>query len=110
MKEKLSIRKNYLMLISGILWIMAGTMVMNIGVPILTKLIVHGFWYLLFAVATFLVFYIFIFSRLVEKHTNRIKSKKDDRLPFWEFFDLPFEIFNKPMSKNGIKCILIQFK
>ncbi|MBE5917975.1 MAG: hypothetical protein E7273_14190 [Pseudobutyrivibrio ruminis] len=102
MKEKLSIRKNYLMLISGILWIMAGTMVMNIGVPILTKLIVHGFWYLLFAVATFLVFYIFIFSKLVGKHTNRIKSKKNDRLPFWEFFDVPSYIVMIIMMTGGM--------
>ncbi|SKA05504.1 hypothetical protein [Clostridium tetani] len=82
-KQKLLIPKNYLMLIAGILWLMAGAMVMKVGLPILRQLILHGFWYLLFAVVTFLVFYIFIFSRLVEKHTNRIKSKKNNRLPFW---------------------------
>ncbi|SDL11435.1 hypothetical protein SAMN05216497_10789 [Clostridium cochlearium] len=102
MKQKLSIPKNYLMLIAGMLWIIAGAMVMKVGVPILTKLIVQGFWHLLFAIATFLVFYIFIFSKLVGKHTNRIKSKKNDRLPFWEFFDVPSYIVMIIMMTGGM--------
>lgn len=101
-KQKLSIPKNYLMLIAGILWLIAGAMVMKVGLPILRQLILHGFWYLLFAVVTFLVFYIFIFSRLVEKHTNRIKSKKNNRLPFWEFFDLPSYVVMIIMMTGGM--------
>ena len=49
-----------------------------------------------------MVFYIFIFSKLVGKHTNRIKSKKNDRLPFWEFFDVPSYIVMIIMMIGGM--------
>jgi hypothetical protein len=35
----------------------------------------------------FLAFYLFVFSRLVRKHTGRIRAREEDRLPFWNFFN-----------------------
>lgn len=101
-KEKLSIPKNYLMLIAGMLWLIAGFMVMKVGVPILINLISDGFWYLLFAGVTFIIFYLFIFSKIVEKHTKRIRDKTNKMLPFWEFFDLPSYIIMIVMMTGGM--------
>jgi hypothetical protein len=39
------------------------------------------------AIVVFALFYLFVFSRLVRKHTRRIRSRAEDRLPFWHFFD-----------------------
>jgi hypothetical protein len=37
-------------------------------------------------VVIFLAFYFLVFSRLVVKHASRIRSRPEERLPFWHFF------------------------
>ena len=54
------------------------------------------------AVVIFLVFYIFIFSRLVTKHSGRIRSENRDRLPFWSFFDRSSYIIMAIMMGGGM--------
>jgi len=82
-----AIPKNRLMLIAGIVWCAAGAMVSRIGLPLLwanggSQVVLD-----LLAVIVFLVFYLMIFSRLVVRHTARIRARPERRLPFWDFFD-----------------------
>src|ERR1044072_4595395 len=87
MTDFTAIPKNRLMLLAGIVWCVAGAMVSGIGLPLLWKL---GFTQLILyplAVVIFLIFYFLIFSRLVAKHTERIRERPEQRLPFWNFFD-----------------------
>jgi hypothetical protein len=81
------IRKNHLMLIAGLVWCAAGAMVCIIGLPIELGLAPSNLVLIPLAVAIFLVFYVFVFSRLVRKHTGRIRARSEDRLPFWHFFN-----------------------
>jgi hypothetical protein len=81
------IRKNHLMLIAGLVWCAAGAMVCIIGLPIELGLAPSNLVLIPLAVAIFLVFYFFVFSRLVRKHTGRIRARSEDRLPFWHFFN-----------------------
>ena len=83
----LSIPKNSLMLIAGLVWCAAGAMVSRIGFPLLwgfsgTKLLLD-----VLAVLVFLIFYQLIFSRIVIRHTARVRGRTEQRLPFWDFFD-----------------------
>jgi hypothetical protein len=87
MTDLVAIPKNALILFAGLVWCIAGAMVSKIGLPLLwnlgsTRLILYPL-----AGMVFLIFYFLIFSRLVIKHTERIRQKPEPRLPFWNFFD-----------------------
>jgi len=75
------------MLIAGVVWCLAGAMVMLIGLPLELRLAPEHLVLIPLAVGVFLVFYLFVFSRLVRKHTHRIRASDEDRLPLWQFFD-----------------------
>jgi len=81
------IPKNHLMLIAGLVWCAAGAMVCVIGLPIEFGLAPSNLALIPLAVVIFLLFYFFVFSRLVRKHTGRIRARSEDRLPFWHFFN-----------------------
>jgi hypothetical protein len=81
------IPKNQLILIAGLVWCAAGAMVSMIGLPLELGLAPEHVILLPLAVAIFIVFYRFVFSRLVRKHTGRIRERAEDRLPFWHFFN-----------------------
>jgi hypothetical protein len=81
------IPKNHLMLIAGLVWCAAGAMVCMIGLPLELGLAPSHLVLFPLAVVIFLVFYLFVFSRLVRKHTDRIRARAEERLPFWHFFN-----------------------
>jgi small-conductance mechanosensitive channel len=83
----LHIPKNHLMLIAGLVWCAAGAMVCLIGLPLEVRLAPEHLVLLPLAAAIFLAFYFLVFSRLVRKHTGRIRARTEDRLPFWHFFN-----------------------
>ncbi|MCJ7710949.1 MAG: hypothetical protein MUQ32_08990 [Chloroflexi bacterium] len=83
------IPKNYLMLVAGLVWCAAGAMVIMIGLPLEFQLAPEHLLLVPLAAVVFLAFYFFVFSRLVRKHTGRIRSREEDRLPFWQFFNGP---------------------
>jgi small-conductance mechanosensitive channel len=79
--------KNTLMLIAGLVWCAAGAMVSMVGLPLELRLAPEHLILVPLAVAIFLAFYLLVFSRLVRKHTGRIRAREEDRLPFWNFFN-----------------------
>ena len=102
MTDFIAIPKNRLMLIAGVVWCFAGAMVSDIGLPLLWKL---GFTELILyplAVVIFLIFYFLIFSRLVVKHTERIRQRPEQRLPFWNFFDASSYVVMVIMMAGGM--------
>ena len=102
MTELIVIPKNRLMLIAGVVWCFAGAMVCGIGLPLLWKL--GGTQLILYplAVVIFLIFYFLIFSRLVTKHTERIRERPEPRLPFWNFFDTSSYVVMVVMMGGGM--------
>ena len=83
------IPKNHLMLIAGLVWCAAGAMVCLIGLPLEFALAPSHLILFPLAMVIFLAFYFLVFSRLVRKHTVRIRGRAEDRLPFWQFFNAP---------------------
>ena len=78
----MKISKNYLMLISGIILIIAGFFVTKIGIPLLisllkTNLLIKNIIYIILSIIIFFIFYKFIFSKLVLKHTHRIRKNNN---------------------------------
>ncbi len=82
-----SLPKNHLMLIAGLVWCAAGAMVSLVGLPLELGLAPSHLVLLPLAGVTFLAFYFLVFTPLVRKHTSRIRARTEDRLPFWHFFN-----------------------
>jgi len=82
-----SVPKNQLMLVAGVVWCIAGAMVMLVGLPLEIRLAPTELALVPLAIAIFLTFYLMVFSRLVRKHTRRIRAKTEDRLPVYQFFN-----------------------
>jgi uncharacterized membrane protein YfcA len=82
----LHVPKNQLVLIAGLVWCAAGAMVCMVGLPLQVRLAPSQLVLVPLAVVIFVAFYVFVFSRLVRKHTGRIRARTEDRLPFWLFF------------------------
>ncbi|HEY3336257.1 MAG TPA: hypothetical protein VGK16_13575 [Candidatus Limnocylindrales bacterium] len=84
-----TLAKNHLVLVAGLVWCAAGTMVVLIGLPLEIRLAPEHLVLLPLAALIFVAFYVLVFSRLVRKHTHRIRTSDEDRLPFWQFFNGP---------------------
>lgn len=83
----LTVPKNQLLLIAGALWSLAAVMVLRVGLPLVVEL-APGIPVLVpLAVTVFLAFYALVFSRLLRKHTLRIRSSTAGQLPVWNVFN-----------------------
>ncbi len=100
--DLVAIPKNGLMLIAGMVWCVAGAMVCRIGLPLLWKLGLTQLVLYPLAGVVFLIFYFLIFSRLVIKHTKRIRERSEQRLPFWNFFDRSSYVVMAIMMAGGM--------
>ena len=85
--HSLHLPKNVLMLIAGLVWCVAGLMVCLVGIPLEVRLAPGDLALIPLAAVVFLVFYVMVFSRLVRKHTRRIRARTEPRLPFYQFFN-----------------------
>jgi hypothetical protein len=100
-KQKLSIPNKYLILIAGVVWMFAGIMVTETGLPLFINQGEYIFSVLL-AASVFSVFYFFIFSKLVEKHTVRISKDDREKMFVMEFFDKKSYLIMVVMILGGI--------
>jgi small-conductance mechanosensitive channel len=85
--QRINVPKNHLMLVAGVVWCLAGAMVALVGLPLEVRLAPTQLVLVPLAIAIFLAFYLMVFSRLVRKHTRRIRARTEDRLPVYQFFN-----------------------
>lgn len=94
------VKKRYLLLIASLVWLFAGLKVLSLGLEAyktnFTALNV------LLSIAVFIVFWLMVFNKLVNKHTVRIKAYTEERRYFWNFFDLKSFIIMAIMMTGGI--------
>lgn len=94
------VKKRYLLLIASLVWLFAGLKVLSLGLEAyktnFTALNV------LLSIAVFIIFWLMVFNRLVNKHTVRIKAYTEERRYFWNFFDLKSFIIMAIMMTGGI--------
>ena len=94
--------KDQLILIAGLVWCMAGTMVSVVGLPLEIALAPSHLVLLPLSGVIFLAFYFLIFSPLVRKHTGRIRARTEQRLPFWHFFNASSWVVMAVMMGGGM--------
>jgi small-conductance mechanosensitive channel len=81
--------KDRLLLLAGLVWCAAGAMVTAVGLPLEVRLSASNLALIPLGIAIFLAFYFLVFSRLVLRHTSRIRARPEARVPFWQFFNAP---------------------
>lgn len=96
----MKVKRNTLLLIAALVWSAAGFNILRIGLLAYPpyRTVVN---YLLSALV-FTVFQIFIFGRLVNKHTARISAYEEELHFFLKFFDVKSFIIMAVMMTGGI--------
>lgn len=103
----MKISKTTLLLLARIVWLFAGFNVLRIG--IITYSAYLSFINYLLSLLVFSVFQLFIFSKLVLKHTARINAYTEKQF-FLKFFDLNSFITMAFMMSLGIwlcGCVIV---
>lgn len=96
----MKVKRNTLLLVACLVWGAAGFNILRIGIkaypPYITVLNI------ILSALVFTVFQIFIFGRLVKKHTARISGYTEERHFFLKFFDKKSFIIMAIMMSGGI--------
>ena len=100
MKKALSVHKHTLILIAGIVWAIAGFNIFRIGLVAYQGNFI--WWRALLSTAVYTVFQIFIFGKMVGKHTDRILQYEEERQNFFRFFDTRSYLIMAFMMTLGI--------
>lgn len=99
----MKVKPKYLLLLASLAWLLAGYNVVRLGIlAYLASTAYHTIFHYLGSVLVFTVFQIFIFGRLVKKHTKRIQAYQDEKQYFWKFFDRKSYIIMVIMMTGGI--------
>ena len=96
----MKVNKKTLILIAGIVWAIAGFNIVRIGLVAYQGN--FTWWRALLSVAVYAVFQIFIFGKMVKKHTDRILQYEDERQNFFRFFDTKSYLIMAFMMTMGI--------
>ena len=100
MKKPLHVHKNTLILIAGIVWAIAGFNIVRIGLVDYAGNLT--WWRGLLSIVVFTVFQVFIFGKMVKKHTERILQYEDEQQNFFRFFDTKSYLIMAFMMTLGI--------
>lgn len=101
-KYKIKASKRTLLLIAGALWTFAGGRVFTLGFGDLTANVNNPILYLLVSALVFFVFFKFIFSKMVKKHSKRILNSLLGSHCLFSFFDVRSYIIMIVMIVGGI--------
>ena len=96
----MKVKRNTLLLIACLVWSVAGINILRIGLMSYPAYL--GILNIALSLVVFGVFQMFIFSRLVRKHTARIGGYQDERQFFLKFFDIKAFIIMAVMMAGGI--------
>lgn len=81
----MKVKRNTLLLLACLVWSVAGFNILHVG--LLAYPAYQGMTNYLLSTLVFTVFQVFIFSKLVKKHTARIRSYQEEHHFFLKFFD-----------------------
>lgn len=107
MKIHWKVRKNTLLLMGGIVWAIAGFNIFRIGC-----IAYRGYfsWQrLIISIAVYGAFQLFVFGKMVRKHTKRILQYEEERQYFMKFFDIQGYLIMGFMMTFGIGLRLSGF-
>ena len=95
----MKIKKQYLLLLACLVWTIAGINIVRIGIEAYFNY--FSMLNILLSAVVFVIFQVFIFGKLVKKHTKRILAYKEKQW-FIKFFDIKSFIIMAVMMIGGI--------
>lgn len=99
----LKIATDKLLLVAGIVWIIAGVNILNIGVSAYFLEAGWVFWVLLVGtLVIFVMFHVLVFTKMVGKHSDRITGYNEDKTHVLKFFDKRGYVIMACMMVGGI--------
>lgn len=101
-KYKIKADKRTLLLIAGALWSFSWGRVFTLGLGDLTSNANNVIIYLLVSSVIFFMFFKFVFSKMVKKHSKRILNSLLERHCLFSFFDVKSYIIMVVMIVGGI--------
>lgn len=99
---KYGVNRQFLLITTGILWIIAGANILRIGIATWINNTQDWMFKAGEATVIFLLFFVFIFRKLYYKHTRRIEKKKENKNCPFSFFDVKSWIVMVFMIALGI--------
>ena len=81
----MKVKRNTLLLLACLVWSAAGFNILRIGLMVYPAYRTVGNY--LLSALVFAAFQVFIFGKLVKKHTARISAYREEHHFFWKFFD-----------------------
>lgn len=96
----MKVKRNTLLLIACFVWCAAGFNILRIGVLAYPDYL--GILNFTLSLVVFVVFQLFIFGKLVKKHSTRITGYEEERQFFFKFFDAKFFAIMAFMMTSGI--------
>ena len=99
---KYGVNRQILLITAGIVWLIAGTNILRIGIVTLFNNSENWMFKIGEATVVFLLFFVLIFRRLYYKHTQRIEQKKEVKNCPFSFFDVKGWIIMIFMISLGI--------
>lgn len=96
----MKVKRNTLLLIACLVWTAAGFNILRIGLMAYPTF--HGPLNYLLSAVVFTVFQVFVFGKLVKKHTVRIAGYEEERHFFLKFFDVKSFCIMAFMMTGGI--------
>ena len=99
---KYGVNRQFLLITAGIVWIIAGTNILRIGIVTWMNSTQDWMFKIGEATVVFLLFFVFIFRKLYYKHTRRIEEKKEDKNCPFSFLDVKSWIMMVFMIALGI--------
>lgn len=98
-----------LFILGGIVWMLAGSMVMKLGYEVVLKAKEYKLLSAAIAVVVFMIFFKFIFRKMAYKHQKRILAQVQEKLCMFSFFDKKGYIIMACMMTLGIVIRSIDF-
>lgn len=96
------VSKRSLVFIAGLVWCIAGYNILAIGLPNMINNWSTPVIPIAVSIVVFLLFFKFVFYKMVGKHNRRIKSYQEKRIEIYKFFDLKGYIIMTFMMTFGI--------
>lgn len=85
MRVRWQVRRHTLLLLAALVWSVAGANILRIGLLSYPGRV--RWWTLLLSLLVYLLFQLFVFGKMVAKHTARILGYEEEYRFFWQFFD-----------------------
>ncbi|MFZ4464165.1 MAG: hypothetical protein ACOYN5_09970 [Bacteroidales bacterium] len=97
-----TVPRKYLMLIAGIVWSIAGSILLFKSYKFMNFEVKYIFIYLFICVLTGLLFFYFLFSKISKRHIDRLNGFRNERYSIFSFFNLRSYLLMFGMISMGI--------